>query len=217
MFSSMLKCLQDELMRMKENTAPPEGGPGGGFSNGWNARRSYNLLRLSLNQPMTMSSMTMSTSEFKDIEKEIQAQQQVHEDKTCLDEKVSIVGMEAKDLLPGSVGYESEEAAPASNHLEHDGPGCPEPSGTDFPESIHSLNAPALSLSPNVKEMDRKEPGADTTSGLQKSPLSLKMRSSTAFRSSTDQLAASLTRGIEILDSQVRSSRVRNSSSLLRR
>ena len=203
-------------MRMKENTAPPEGGPGGGFSNGWNARRSYNLLRLSLNQPMTMSSMTMSTSEFKDIEKEIQAQQQVHEDKTCLDEKVSIVGMEAKDLLPESLGY-IEEAAPESNNLEHDERGCPEPSGTDFPESIHSLNAPALSLSPNVKEMDRKEPGADTTFGLQKSPLSLKMRSSTAFRSSTDQLAASLTRGIEILDSQVRNSRVRNSSSLLRR
>lgn len=203
-------------MRMKENTAPPEGIPGGGFSNGWNARRSYNLLRLSLNQPMTMSSMTMSTSEFKDIEKEIQAQQQVHEDKTCLDEKVSVVDMETKDLLPEPVGY-IEEAAPESNHLEHDGPGCSELSGTDFPELIHSLNAPALSLSPNVKEIDRKEPGADATFGLQKSPLSLKTRSSTAFRSSTDQLAASLTRGIEILDSQVRSSRVRNSTSLLRR
>lgn len=203
-------------MRMKEKTAPPEGGQAGGFSNGWNARRSYNLLRLSLNQPMTMSSMSMSTSEFKDIEKEIQAQQQVHDDKVSLDEKVSIVAVEATDLLPKSVGY-IEETGPESSHLECDGPGYPASSGTDFPELIPSLTAPASSISPNVKEMDRKEPGADTTFGLQKSPLSLKVRSSTAFRSSTDQLAASLTRGIEILDSQVRNSRVRNSSLLLRR
>ncbi|CAM6105350.1 unnamed protein product [Calypogeia fissa] len=48
-----IRQLKDELMRMKGNKSS-EGGTGG-YSNSWNARRSYNLLRLSLSHPMTLS------------------------------------------------------------------------------------------------------------------------------------------------------------------
>uniref|UniRef100_A0A7I4FWL6 Kinesin motor domain-containing protein n=1 Tax=Physcomitrium patens TaxID=3218 RepID=A0A7I4FWL6_PHYPA len=47
-----IRQLKEELTRMKSNTAT-EAGDGSGYTTGWNARRSYNLLRLSLGHPMT--------------------------------------------------------------------------------------------------------------------------------------------------------------------
>ncbi len=41
-------------MKMKVNSSNPQEGGSAGFSNGWSARRSYNILRLSLGQPMML-------------------------------------------------------------------------------------------------------------------------------------------------------------------
>ncbi|KAL4591149.1 hypothetical protein LXL04_004099 [Taraxacum kok-saghyz] len=45
----VIRQLKDELLRMKENTSQS-----GGNSTGWNARRSLNLLKYSLNRPMVL-------------------------------------------------------------------------------------------------------------------------------------------------------------------
>ncbi|PHT39433.1 Kinesin-like protein KIN12B [Capsicum baccatum] len=48
----VLSSLQDELIRVKANGS--QGDQNGNYSSGWNARRSLNLLKLSLNRPMTL-------------------------------------------------------------------------------------------------------------------------------------------------------------------
>nr|DAD24097.1 TPA_asm: hypothetical protein HUJ06_025560 [Nelumbo nucifera] len=48
----VIRQLKDELLRMKANGNSTN--PNGAYSTGWNARRSLNLLKLSLNRPMTV-------------------------------------------------------------------------------------------------------------------------------------------------------------------
>ncbi|KAK2988080.1 hypothetical protein RJ640_024708, partial [Escallonia rubra] len=48
----VIRQLKDELLRMKKNGNQTD--PNGGYSTGWNARRSLNLLKFSLNRPMTL-------------------------------------------------------------------------------------------------------------------------------------------------------------------
>lgn len=48
----VIRQLKDELLRMKENGNQTD--PNGGYSSGWNARRSLNLLKFSLNRPMML-------------------------------------------------------------------------------------------------------------------------------------------------------------------
>ncbi|CAA7400629.1 unnamed protein product [Spirodela intermedia] len=50
-----IRQLKDELLRMKANGVSPEGNPN--FSTGWNARRSLNLLRMSLGQRAVISTL----------------------------------------------------------------------------------------------------------------------------------------------------------------
>ncbi|CAM6015536.1 unnamed protein product [Sphagnum balticum] len=45
---------QEELMKMKVKSSNPQEGGSAGFSNGWSARCSYNIFRLSLGQPMML-------------------------------------------------------------------------------------------------------------------------------------------------------------------
>ncbi|KAG6547673.1 hypothetical protein Mapa_011122 [Marchantia paleacea] len=62
-----IRQLKDELMRMKTNGSQEQGT--GGYSNGWNARRSYNLLRLSLSHPMNISAADLDPD--NDLEMQI--------------------------------------------------------------------------------------------------------------------------------------------------
>ncbi|KAK3027351.1 hypothetical protein RJ639_041592 [Escallonia herrerae] len=48
----VIRQLKDELLRMRKNGNQTD--PNGGYSTGWNARRSLNLLKFSLNRPMTL-------------------------------------------------------------------------------------------------------------------------------------------------------------------
>ena len=189
-------------MRMKENGNQLEGAAGG-LSSGWNARRSYNLLRLSLGQPMTIAPM-----EMKEIEEE-EPEQEMDEDEFT-DACATLGDVETQELMPKS---EAENAESSERHSM--------PAATDvlskegvhedvskatagLPELTLSLVPPTMSVSPRVKEGKKEEFGVDISFGLSKSPLGL--RSSKAFASSTEHLAASLTRGIEILDNHPRHS-----------
>ncbi|CAM6010279.1 unnamed protein product [Sphagnum balticum] len=54
LFHEQICQLKEELIKMKVNSSNPQEGGSAGFSNGWSARRNYNILRLSLGQPMML-------------------------------------------------------------------------------------------------------------------------------------------------------------------
>eukprot|EP00250_Pteridium_aquilinum_P021326 c25089_g1_i1 orf=2-2848(-) len=63
-----IRQLKDELMRMKSNETIP--GAAGSYSTSWNARRSYNLLRMSLSRPMTLPHTDTDTDEEMEIDED---------------------------------------------------------------------------------------------------------------------------------------------------
>jgi kinesin family protein 15 len=110
-----IRQLKDELTRMKMNSSQPAGN-GSGYSNSWNARRSYNLLRLSLGHPMTFP---IVDSDDNDEEMEI-------DDETVDSEPVrspAVVTMEDMTMehteLSNSMEVVSKEARRSSLELEH--------------------------------------------------------------------------------------------------
>ncbi|XP_028067588.1 kinesin-like protein KIN-12A isoform X2 [Camellia sinensis] len=60
--------LKDELLRMKANGNQAD--PYGGYSTGWNARRSLNLLKFSLNHPMNLPHVDDDSDEEMEIVEE---------------------------------------------------------------------------------------------------------------------------------------------------
>lgn len=64
-----IRQLKDELMRMKskDDNQPANNG---GYSTGWNARRSYNLLRLSLCRPLTLPHTDTDSDEEMEIDED---------------------------------------------------------------------------------------------------------------------------------------------------
>jgi kinesin family protein 15 len=114
-FYSSGNTFQDELTRMKMNSSQPAGN-GSGYSNSWNARRSYNLLRLSLGHPMTFP---IVDSDDNDEEMEI-------DDEAVDSEPVrspAVVTMEDMTMehteLSNSMEVVSKEARRSSLELEH--------------------------------------------------------------------------------------------------
>ncbi|PSS34578.1 Kinesin-like protein [Actinidia chinensis var. chinensis] len=61
----VIRQLKDELLRMKANGNQTD--PNGGYSTGWNARRSLNLLKFSLNRPMTLPHVDEDSDEEMEI------------------------------------------------------------------------------------------------------------------------------------------------------
>ncbi|CAL5391925.1 unnamed protein product [Camellia sinensis] len=61
----VIRQLKDELLRMKANGNQTD--PNGGYSTGWNARRSLNLLKFSLNRPMTLPHIDDDSDEEMEI------------------------------------------------------------------------------------------------------------------------------------------------------
>lgn len=76
-----IRQLKDELMRMKskDNNQPANNG---GYSTGWNARRSYNLLRLSLCRPLILPHTDTDSDEEMEIDED--AVEALSSDRTIL-------------------------------------------------------------------------------------------------------------------------------------
>ncbi|KAJ9555477.1 hypothetical protein OSB04_010091 [Centaurea solstitialis] len=64
----VIRQLKDELLRMKANGNQAD--PSAGYSTGWNARRSLNLLKFSLNRPMMLHQMDDDMDEEMEIVQE---------------------------------------------------------------------------------------------------------------------------------------------------
>ncbi|CAL5322812.1 unnamed protein product [Camellia sinensis] len=67
-FREVIWQLKDELLRMKANGNQAD--PYGGYSTGWNAHRSLNLLKFSLNHPMTLPHVDDDSDEEMEIVEE---------------------------------------------------------------------------------------------------------------------------------------------------
>ncbi|CAK9189601.1 unnamed protein product [Sphagnum troendelagicum] len=238
-----IRQLKEELMKMKVNSSNPQEGGSAGFSNGWSARRSYNILRLSLGQPMMLPSV-----DAKDFDEKMEIDQEEedvdpsglsspkdddddhlatiqmelypspnqndcqpaiietelhtppnHEETEELDNVVIELAETAQDSEPAEVYEENQNTGKLPIELSDD---APDLDVTKLPE------LPTLSLSPRVLDNKRSQTdislGGIATSG--RSSLGYSVRSSKALSSSRDELAASLTRGLEILSTQQRSS-----------
>ncbi|KAI3926204.1 hypothetical protein MKW98_028340 [Papaver atlanticum] len=66
----VIRQLKDELLRMKANANPAAAGPNGGYSTSWSARRSLSILKMSLNQPMTLPHIDDDSDEEMEIDEE---------------------------------------------------------------------------------------------------------------------------------------------------
>ncbi|KAI3968084.1 hypothetical protein MKX01_015604 [Papaver californicum] len=66
----VIRQLKDELLRMKANANPAAAGLNGGYSTSWNARRSLSILKMSLNQPMTLPHIDDDSDEEMEIDEE---------------------------------------------------------------------------------------------------------------------------------------------------
>ncbi|KAJ4954851.1 hypothetical protein NE237_011634 [Protea cynaroides] len=64
----VIRQLKDELVRMKANGNSTD--TNGGYSTGWNARRSLNFLKFSLNRPMTLPHVEDDSDEEMEIDEE---------------------------------------------------------------------------------------------------------------------------------------------------
>ncbi|CAM6019631.1 unnamed protein product [Sphagnum balticum] len=247
-----IRQLKEELMKMKMNSKNlQENGTTTttGFSNGWSARRSYNILRLSLGQPMTRSLVdaepfdekmeidqgddddddegdepsTQSTPKNDDddyqpstIEMKLSFSPSSHSDhchhhQAMRNEEIGellqtvVTKMTETGLDSNSIGqHKAQEENPKS--------GLPSADLVTSHSELHMITPPELRtsiLSPVVNDSECSSK-ANMASGVfsisGKLPLSYSIRSSKAFSSSRDELAASLAHGLEILATQQRRS-----------
>ncbi|CAN5953645.1 unnamed protein product [Sphagnum jensenii] len=247
-----IRQLKEELMKMKMNSNNlQENGTTTttGFSNGWSARRSYNILRLSLGQPMTRSLVdaepfdekmeidqgddddddegdepsARSTPKNDDddyqpstIEMKLSFSPSSHSDhhhrhQAMRNEEIGellqtvVTKMTETGLDSNSIGqHKAQEENPKSGLLSAD-------LVTSHSE-LHMITPPELRtsiLSPVMND-SKCSSKANMASGVfsisGKLPLSYSIRSSKAFSSSRDELAASLAHGLEILATQQRRS-----------
>jgi hypothetical protein len=244
--------MQEELMKMKMNSKNlQENGTTTttGFSNGWSARRSYNILRLSLGQPMTRSLVdaepfdekmeidqgddddddegdepsTQSTPKNDDddyqpstIEMKLSFSPSSHSDH-CHHHQ-AMRNEEIGELLQTVVtkmtetGLDSNSIGQHKAQEENQKSGLPSADLVTSHSELHTITPPELCtsiLSPVVND-SKCSSKANMASGVfsisGKLPLSYSIRSSKAFSSSRDELAASLAHGLEILATQQRRS-----------
>lgn len=234
----VIRQLKDELLRMKANGVSADSN--GGYSTGWNARRSLNLLKFSLNRPMTLPHSDNDSDEEMEIDEEaveklcvqVGLQSTVNEEiKTVNKNKLendlqsdTDVNMD-EGMSPQQVEREGNCEQNFDKPLSGDSSTCkpatsnpPQPvleltpggsADVEVPTNLNILphegspvlKSPTLSVSPRVNTSSRKS--LKTSSMLtasQKDLTPLSFSRNTSKSQTTDHLAASLHRGLEILD-----------------
>jgi hypothetical protein len=214
------------------NTSNPTTGSGW---NGWNARRSYNLLRLSLGHPMNHS---LIQADAKDEEMEIDedladtfsdlshSTVMEHGSSHVGNLKEEVVGWssngdsEAEDTSVTQSNVHSEGTdndtpnieSPTFELLENARPGVPSPTNSPPPkgkdENMENKNVFQSGLYPlaeneGVVDSELKVMPADEKAGV---PAYLQSSKSLPSPSPRDRLAASLQKGLQILDNHQKSS-----------
>jgi kinesin family protein 15 len=248
-----IRQLKEELMKMKINSNNlQENGTTTttGFSNGWSARRSYNILRLSLGQPMTRSLVDAepfdekmeidqgddddddddegdkpsaqctpkndddyqpSTIEMKLLFSPSSHSDHDHDHQAMRNEEIGGL-LQTVVTKMTETGLDSNSIGQHKAQEENLKSGLPSADLVTSHSELHMITQPELRtsiLSPVVND-SKCSSKANMASGVfsisGKLPLSYSIRSSKAFSSSRDELAASLAHGLEILATQQRRS-----------
>ncbi|CAH1452916.1 unnamed protein product [Lactuca virosa] len=175
----VIRQLKDELIRMKENNNSPDP------NTGWNARRSLNLLKYSLNRPMMLPHMEDDEDEEMEIVEEA--------------EQVLLEATEACKNMETDVNMKDEISEHNLTILQS--------------EVSPILKSPTPSVSPTVISISMKS--LRTSSTLSASQNALANNISEAIMLShgqTDRLTASLHHGLEVIDKHRKSSPLGRSS-----
>ncbi|GKD96091.1 kinesin-like protein KIN-12B, partial [Tanacetum coccineum] len=167
---------------MKENGNQTD--PGAGYSTGWNARRSLNLLKFSLNHPLMQPRMDEDNDEEMEIVDEA--------------EHVILAATEAcKSLDSDNPGSENrgclKEATPNQGLIPSEVPLV--------------LKSPTSSVSPRVTSSNRQSLRTSSTLTASQNDLA-----SISMFAATNRLAASLHHGLEVIDKHRKSSVLGRSS-----
>ncbi|XP_042395837.1 kinesin-like protein KIN-12B [Zingiber officinale] len=244
-----IRQLKDELLRMKSNGST---GTTGSFSSAWNARRSLNLLKMSLNHSNTLPILKDDTDVEMEIDErdvEMLCTGGIHLDGQAKEPtRLSTSQEELHELCQAPMDDEIllpvSNAQKGNNVLEEKEPViCSEethkPSSTmdlvSTPCSIgivpcqtsSVLIIPTLSTSPVTENYSRKSLRTSSSTSASHKILqddisgapnvsiaynSYPLSSSCSRASKNENLAASLQRGLQIIDNQQRSSAVRRST-----
>ncbi|XAR58182.1 Plus-end-directed kinesin ATPase [Bertholletia excelsa] len=118
----VIRQLKDELLRMKANGSHAD--PNGGYSTGWNARRSLNLLKFSLNRPMTLPHVDDdSDEEMEIVEGADHMCVETEENETNIamdvsnleDEQLELQIVASKEVISGDTQCNASQSACAEN------------------------------------------------------------------------------------------------------
>ncbi|GMH08058.1 hypothetical protein Nepgr_009898 [Nepenthes gracilis] len=131
----VIRQLKDELLRMKAHGSQTD--PTGAYSSGWNARRSLNLLKFSLNLPMTLPHVDDDGDEVMEIDEEaveklyVQSGMQLACDEICNSTDPKRLGS-----VPEWKVVASEEASLCDPFLNASGNGCTDKQGSEISDVI---------------------------------------------------------------------------------
>ncbi|KAJ0784039.1 putative plus-end-directed kinesin ATPase [Helianthus annuus] len=197
----VIRQLKDELQRMKSTENQVD--PNAGYSSGWNARRSINLLKFSLNRPMILPHV----DDDGDAEMEI-----VEDSEPILDRKDSEdTDVNMQEDISDQAGNLEPTAVQILENNE-DNKDSVKDASTNLPvessEASPVLKSPTLSISPIPINSSRKS--LRTSSMLtasQKDHLEKNVP-----KSFNDHLSASLHRGLDVLNKQRKSCAFKQSS-----
>ncbi|KAI3716452.1 hypothetical protein L1987_67345 [Smallanthus sonchifolius] len=198
----VIRQLKDELLRMKSNSNQID--PSAGYSTGWNARRSLNILKYSLNHPKMMPHLDYDDNDDEEMEIVEETEQVIlAATETCKNMESDTTGADNKGIMThsldnrtrdqDSLGKPNDTFSSAKN-LED----CDTPNLTILPSEVTLvLKSPTPSISPQIISSSRKS-----------------LRNSSIFPPSaeTNHLAASLLNGLEVIDKHRKSSVLGHSS-----
>ncbi|KAL8048654.1 hypothetical protein ABFX02_07G081100 [Erythranthe guttata] len=224
----VIRQLRDELHRMKANN--DQTGPSGAYATGWSARRSLNLLRFSLNRPMMLPHVEDdSDEEMEIVDTDDAIMPVIHEetgvctDVNMEDEAFETVGKD-KTELSSEMQLSADVEITPDKSIRSDLSVVP----IDLPPVLKS---PAPSVSPRLNSSRKSLRTSSTSTASQSFPTQSNLKDENASISkpsnsicmnslsnrkscfaSTKHLAASLHRGLEIIESQRANPALRRSS-----
>ncbi|KAI3822993.1 hypothetical protein L1987_10596 [Smallanthus sonchifolius] len=200
----VIRQLKDELLRMKSNGNQVD--PGAGYSTGWNARRSLNLLKFSLNHhPMMLSHMD-DDDDNRDNDEEMEIVEEA--------EQVILAATEAcKNMESDATDADNQDILIRSlDNKTCDQDSLGKPNETSSPKSLENSGTPNLTVVPSEVFPVLKSPTPSVSPRVINSGGNSLRNSSTLTSPETNRLVASLMNGLEVIDKHRKSSVLGHSS-----
>uniref|UniRef100_A0A7I4BD30 Kinesin motor domain-containing protein n=1 Tax=Physcomitrium patens TaxID=3218 RepID=A0A7I4BD30_PHYPA len=203
-----IRQLKDELTRMKSNSGA-EAADGSGYSTGWNARRSYNLLRLSLGHPMKAPLLLNDDNDDDDMELDDDMETTLNAMAVRLSQGTGV--SQSTDMELGSPKLRDSCKVKSSGSEEGNDQNIRTLALGKAVEDTPSIESPTTGVVNNANGnlLALDVPDAPSNFGAEAIPdVKTVLRNSMSMPSPSprDRLAASLQKGLQILDLHQKSS-----------